>query len=261
MLFILTLVFLYFLVRAIYNLFFSGESQRTSQQDYTRRGYGSQGYSNNDDIFEDALLKVMAAAMQADGRVTRDELSVVKRVLVVQFGEVRAQSALLRLRDILKTNFDIRQAASRIGSMLSYSDRLRIADILCKIAEADGIITDSEVQTIVNMSYYMGISHVDTQRIASHLHVNGGERGNSHSYYGDNGYGSERHNGVAAAYQTLGVNPDATNEEVKTAYRSLVKKYHPDRYATQSEQAQKAAAEKFKQIQDAYEKIKAARGV
>lgn len=251
--FIFNIIILYFVMKFLFR-YLMGESGEKST-------YTSGNYSNSN--FEDALLRVLAGAMKADGRVTKPELNVVKRVLVAQFGEEGAQSALLRLRDILKTDFDIRMAAMHIGSMVSYSDRLRIAEILCQIAEADGIITDSEVTTIVNMSYYMGLSTADTQHIASRLHVNGNSRGYGYgqqgNYYG--GTSNSPTQGLTAAYATLGINENATNEEVKNAYRSLVKKYHPDRYATQSQEEQDKAAEKFKEVQDAYEKIKAARGV
>ncbi len=249
---ILNAIILFFVMRFLFRILFGVSGEKST---YTSGNYGN---SN----FEDALLRVLAGAMKADGRVTKPELNVVKRVLVAQFGEEGAQSALLRLRDILKTDFDIRLAAMHIGSMVSYTDRLRIADILCQIAEADGIITDSEVTTIVNMSYYMGLSTADTQRIASRLHVNGNSRGYGYgqqgSYYGTSGTSAQS---LSAAYATLGIKENATNEEVKNAYRSLVKKYHPDRYATQSQEEQDKAAEKFKEVQDAYEKIKAARGV
>lgn len=249
---ILKFILLFYIVRWVFSLLSSPRSTMGQQDTQSQAGARR--------IFEDSMLKVLAAAMRADGRVTRSELSVVKQVLVSQFGEERAKEDLLRLRDLLKADFDTAHAAKQIGMIVGYSDRLYIAEILCLIAEADGIITESEKQTIVNMAYFMGLSSIDVQRIANRLRVNGGERGNS---YGNGGYQKTGGgvNDVAAAYKTLGIGAEATNEELKTAYRNLVKKYHPDRYATQSQEAQAQAAEKFKLVQEAYEKIKAARGL
>ena len=56
-------------------------------------------------------------------------------------------------------------------------------------------------------------------------------------------------------YKTLGVDPNASDEEVKKAYRNLVKKYHPDRYAQAPKEVQQQASEKAKQINAAYEAI------
>lgn len=54
-------------------------------------------------------------------------------------------------------------------------------------------------------------------------------------------------------YSILGVSPTATDEEVKTAYRNLAKKYHPDNY-TDSPLAD-LAGEKMKEINEAYDQI------
>ena len=53
------------------------------------------------------------------------------------------------------------------------------------------------------------------------------------------------------AYTILGVSQDATDEEIKKAYRRLSKKYHPDANLNQPEYAER----KFKEIQEAYKKI------
>ena len=50
----------------------------------------------------------------------------------------------------------------------------------------------------------------------------------------------------------LGVSQNATEDEVKAAYRKLVKKYHPDQYKGTDYEA--TANEKLKQINEAYDK-------
>ena len=64
-----------------------------------------------------------------------------------------------------------------------------------------------------------------------------------------------------SAYKVLEISPLATNDEVKAAYRRMAMKNHPDKVATLGPDVQKAAAEKFRQIQDAYETIKKQRGM
>ena len=54
-------------------------------------------------------------------------------------------------------------------------------------------------------------------------------------------------------YQVLGVSPSASDDEVKKAYRTLSRKYHPDANINNPDQA--AAEEKFKQVQQAYDEV------
>ena len=54
-------------------------------------------------------------------------------------------------------------------------------------------------------------------------------------------------------YQALGVSPDATDEEIKAAYRQLARKYHPDNYVDNP--LADLATEKMKEINEAYDEI------
>ena len=54
-------------------------------------------------------------------------------------------------------------------------------------------------------------------------------------------------------YKVLGVSPSATDAEIKTAYRTLAKKYHPDRY--RGHDLEDLAGERLKEINEAYEMI------
>lgn len=54
-------------------------------------------------------------------------------------------------------------------------------------------------------------------------------------------------------YEILGISKDASESEIKKAYRKAAMKYHPDKFSGASEEERKQAEEKFKEINDAYQ--------
>ena len=54
-------------------------------------------------------------------------------------------------------------------------------------------------------------------------------------------------------YKILGIKKEATDKDIKKAYRKLSLKYHPDKQAGKSENEKKKAEEKMVEINEAYE--------
>lgn len=57
-------------------------------------------------------------------------------------------------------------------------------------------------------------------------------------------------------YEILGVDKDATQEQIKIAYRSLAEKYHPDKVNHLGDEFKDLAEIRFKEIQNAYQELK-----
>ena len=83
--------------------------------------------------------------------------------------------------------------------------------------------------------------------------------GNNSNY--NSGYRPNIDEEIEHAYKTLGVKPDATNDEIKSARKKLLVKWHPDLYEAQGEAAVRRATENCKIINKAYDIICERRGI
>jgi len=187
--------------------------------------------------FAATLLVLIAAVMKADGRVLKSELNYVKKYFIQQFGEESAGEALQMLRDILNQNIPVQSVGFQIKQNLDYPSRLQLLHILFGVANADGKVDLSELNTIATIASYMGISAKDFESIKS-------------MFVAD----------VDSAYKILEIEKSASVEEIKKAYRKMAVKYHPDKVSHLGEDFQQQAKEKFQKVNEAYEKIKKERG-
>ena len=183
--------------------------------------------------FAMTLLVLVAAVMKADGRVLKSELDFVKKYFKQSFGEESAAEAIKMLRDILNQNIPINSVGLQIKQNLDYSSRLQLLHLLFGVAQADGRVDVSELNTIASIAGYMGVNSKDFESIKS-------------MFVAD----------VDSAYKILEIDKNATDDEVKKAYRKMAVKFHPDKVSHLGEDFQKQAKEKFQKVSDAYEKIK-----
>ena len=205
----------------------SKEKQQKSGYNMTTTG----GYAMS-------LLVLVAAVMKADDRILRSELDYVKKYFVATFGEESASEALKMLRDLLKQNIPLKQVCTQIQQNMDYSSRLQLIHFLFGIAAADGQVHSKELNVIEFIASSIGISDKDKNSIKS-------------MFIED----------TQSAYNILEVDPSASDQEIKKAYRKMANKYHPDKVSHLGEDFQDAANQKFQKVNEAYDKIKKERNL
>ncbi len=188
--------------------------------------------------FAASLIVLAAAVMKADGKVLKSELDYVKDFFNRQFGAKLAIENMLVLRELLKQEINVRDVSQQIHTYMDHSSRLQLIHFLFGISSADGHVHTHEVEMIRKISDYLGIRTADFESIKA-------------MFYKD----------VYGAYKILETTPDANEEELKKAYRKMATKYHPDKVTHLGEEFQKAANEKFQNLNSAWEQIKKERGL
>jgi len=185
-----------------------------------------------------SLLVLTAAVMKADGKVVKSELDYVKKFMVQNFGAASAQEAIKMLRDILKQSIPVNEVCRQIQMNMNYSARLQLLHFLFGIAQADDRVDETERKVIENIGMQMGIGRSDFESIQAMFVRN-----------------------IDADYKILEIEPGASNDELKKAYRRMAMKYHPDKVSHLGNDFQKAAKDKFQKVSQAYENIKKERKI
>ena len=217
-----------------------------------RAGYGStesehrQGERNS---FLFSLLVLSSYIIRADGKVMHSEMELVRKFLRANFGERavgQGEDILLRLFEEQKRMGEgafrtaIQNACGDIRANMNAAQRLQLLDFLVMIAKADGIMAPQEVDALRFVTAALGLSAAD---LDSMLNLGGGV------------------SNLDAAYKVLGISAQATDAEVKAAYRRMALQHHPDRVATLGDDVRKAAERKFQEINEAKETIYRHRGM
>ena len=201
--------------------------------------------SRNSFLF--SLLVLASYIIRADGRIMHSEMETVRQMLRQNFGDVAVEQGnqiLQRLFDEAKRQGDaaykqtIRQSCQQIAAHTDYGERLQLLSFLASIAQADGSVHPTEVTALREVALWM---QMPDSEVDSMLHLKGDT--------------------LSDAYQVLGISPDATDDEVRRAYRRLALQHHPDRVAKLGDDVRRAAEQKFQEINAAKERIYKARGL
>jgi len=202
-----------------------------------RIGVSQQQRPTQSGDFGAALIALSAVVMKADGKVLKSEIQFVRSFFQTQFGTERTNEYIKLLQNVLQQEIPVRDVCFQIRTNMEHPLRLELLRYLFEVSKSDGNVDKSEIHILQQISDYMGISSKDFLSLKN-------------MYYKD----------VDSAYKILEINMNATDEEVKKAYRKMAVKFHPDKLSSLGPEFEKSGKEKFQKVQDAYEKIKKERG-
>lgn len=210
-----------------------------SSADYRRTARtASHGADAQRNSFMVSLLVLSSAVIRADGRFLQSELNYVRSFISRNFGQQAEDEAMRILNELNNKEINIYSVGAQIALNMNYSQRLQLFHYLAELANSDGEVCLQEKDILNAIASAIGLTSTDAASVLAMFSQ------------------SEE-----SAYTVLEIEPNATDDEVKKAYRRLAMKNHPDKVAQLGPDVQKAAAAKFQKIQAAYEKIKKERGM
>ena len=177
--------------------------------------------------------------IKADGSVSQRELDYVRQYFIATYGKDKANAIFRTFNDINKKHeISAQRICTYLNQRTRYEVRLQLLHFLFGIAQADGAIRSPEINKIREIAGYLRVAMRDFESIMA-MFVKSADN----------------------AYKILEIDKTATIDEIKKAYRTMAKKYHPDRVNTENEAIKKGAEEKYKEVQKAYEHIQSERGI
>ena len=180
-----------------------------------------------------SVLVLFAKVMKADGKLLKSELDYVKRFLKQQFGIHKTKELMVVFRDILEQDYPLKDVCKQIQRSMDHPSRLELIHILYGLSASDGHVHPEEIKIIQTMANYLNINKNDYESIKAMFAKD-----------------------EEAIFRVLEISPNASNDEIKKAYRKMANKYHPDKVSHLGKEMQKMAEEKFKAVNDAYQRLK-----
>lgn len=188
--------------------------------------------------FTVSLLVLFGQVMKADKQLLKSELDYVKKFLTTNFGRDNARDLMVLFKDIIKQDYSLPTVCRQVKNHMDHPARLEMIHVLFGLSQSDGEIHPDEIDVIRKISGYLGVSSSDFDSIQA-------------MFVKD----------TTAAYTILEIDPSASDQEIKRAYRKMAAKFHPDKVSHLGKEFQEMAEEKFKAISEAYEQIKKERSI
>ncbi len=204
----------------------------------------------------DSTFSVMGALSKADNVVTREEIEAAKRTFdMLNLDSEQREQAKDAFNRGKQPDFDLDAAVDAFGRMSRGRGPLLqlFLQVQMMAVAADGRVHPAEHEMMVRVARRLGLHERDVSQLEALLRAATG---------GPSAAGAPPpQDRLADAYAALGVTPQSSGAEIKRAYRKLISQNHPDKLAARGlpESMRAVAEERSREINSAYDLIKAAR--
>ncbi|HEX7965353.1 MAG TPA: co-chaperone DjlA [Gammaproteobacteria bacterium] len=227
----------------------------------SRGGWSGHDSARSQQAFFEATFSVMGHVAKADGVVSPDEIQAARNVMAhMNLDEAQRQAAVEHFNRGKLPDFDLDAQLKALRAACHGRHDLMgmFLQIQLHAAMADGTVHPAERVVLERICALLGISVYELNQYEQFIRAQARFRRDA-----DSRSPEARRDELGAAYQTLGVAATATDAEIKTAYRRLMKENHPDKLVARGlpENMIKLAQEKVQQINVAYDLIKSSRGI
>lgn len=191
-----------------------------------------------------AAFSMLAKLARADGKVTREEIESIEGFMDndLRLDQQGRDAAVNIFRTALEAPGTFDDFARQFYSHFHQQPQLQemMIDILLRVAVSDGQMDQAEEELILSAVNIFHFSNGRYQQLKSQYIQT-----------------------VDKDYAVLGCSPSDTDDQVKRCYRHRVQEYHPDKIAAKGlpEEFTRFAQDKFREIQEAWDRIKVARGI
>ena len=203
-------------------------------------------------LFE-AHLCLGTQMISADRKQSKDKVIYMSKYLKKQFPQTGV-NFIDAMNDSFKKPVDLEILSKWLNQALNQKQRIQTVYFLAGLSIADGFMDQREIDLLKKISLLLQSTPKEFESIKA-MYKQREERSHYQSSSSRPKSVSAKKSILNIAYKVLGVSEHADKIEIKKAYRSLVKKHHPDRFAKDSIEQQNIAEERFLEVQKSYEMI------
>ena len=219
-----------------FNTLIDSISKLISEEQGVERKHRDPQQAAHEIEIQNAILVLAAEVIKCNRNYTGSTEDFVLQFFIKQFGAKNAKQRMATITDHLEMGTEplLKISCKELKMLTTHDSRISIVGFLFGVANADDFINAKELRCLNRIATYLGISDKDFKEIKQAALQK------------------------SSPYALLGVDEEATIEQVKIAYRKMVLKFHPDK--READVTEEEANIKFREIQRAFELIKGQRG-